>query len=510
MGSTRPAAPCAEQVRQQPEAVGRSDWEIPPAGETLIEPSGPELIEVVRAGAQALESQRFQVGGLSAGSLRRAAREAALAIGRSFAERFGLWRGPGGQEPDAAAPRYFVVTGHQPVFAHPGILIKNALVEAVARRLPGAVAINVVVDYDTAPDLSAPAPRREGGRLEAGPVRLMPVGYGRPFCHVPPPSAAQWEVFRRDFQGALASLGQEGDVLLRRFGAFAACARGGSLAAARHLAEWVTALRHRWEQDASGTRACYLEVPMGELAETRPFRLFFAHIALQAGRFATLHNDTLARYRKARGIRSRANPFPDLAVEGARVELPFWLLTQGVRRRALHVERTGSGLLLSTADGPVTHVGLRLPPPGTPADPESVRALVEALGRERLSLRPRAAALTMFLRLFVADLFVHGVGGARYDRVTDALIRSFFGVEPPCYAVASASLTLDLKTPAEAQDEASLRRQLRDLRFNPQRFVSPGAPEALRALAAEKERLVLAIQQPGAPKRQLTRRIEEV
>lgn len=500
LSEPRPAAPPQgagpwaepESWRQGPE------WEVPAPGEVLVEPTGAELVETIRQFEQAPELLDFQVGGHRAAPLRQATREAAVDIGRRFAWRFGLWQGPD------APPRYLVVTGHQPVLAHPGILVKNLLVAELARRFEGGLGLNVVVDYDTAAELSAPVPCRQDGRLSLRPVPLVPVGYGRPFCQTPPPPEERWERFRRQVDELLASLGPEGEALRARFARFAKLVQDPRLAGARDLAEWVSALRHRWEAEALGEGACYLEVPMDELADTRPFRLFFAHIALQAETFAPLYNDVLARYRQARRIRSRANPFPDLAVAGDRIELPFWLLTPGVRRRALHVQRDGAALVLSTADGPVARLPAR-----------SADELAEALERERLAIRPRAAALTMFVRLFLADVFVHGVGGARYDRVTDALIARFFGVRPPRYAVASASLTLELGSGSGPDEVARLRRQLRDLRFNPQRFVpqalaSSGQAEGLRRLALEKDRLIAWIQQPGAAKRELTRRIEEV
>lgn len=501
LSDARPAAPPPEAAAwAEPESWRRGpEWEVPAPGEVLVDPAGAELVEAARQFEQAPELLDFQVGGHPAAALRRATREAAVDIGRRFARRFGLWQGPDGP------PRYLVVTGHQPVLAHPGILVKNLLVAALAGRLEAGLGLNLVVDYDTAAELSAPVPCRQDGRLGLRSVPLAAVGYGRPFCQTPPPPEEGWERFRRQVDELLASLGPDGEALRARFARFARLARAAPLAGARHLAEWVSALRHRWEAEALGEGACYLEVPMEELADTRPFRLFFAHIALQAETFAPLYNDILARYRQARRIRSRANPFPDLAVAGRRVELPFWLLTPGVRRRALHVQRDGAAVVLSTADGPVTRLPAR-----------SADELAEALEREGLAIRPRAAALTLFVRLFLADVFVHGVGGARYDRVTDALIARFFGVRPPRYAVASASLTLEMGSSSGPDDEvARLRRQLRDLRFNPQRFVpqaltSSGQPEELQRLALEKERLIVQIQQPGAPKRELTRRIEEV
>jgi hypothetical protein len=57
-------------------------------------------------------------------------------------------------------------------------------------------------------------------------------------------------------------------------------------------------------------------------------------------------------------------------------------------------------------------------------------------------LSPRALTLTMFLRLFIADQFVHGIGGARYDQVLDKLISMHFGIEPPEFAVATATMLL--------------------------------------------------------------------
>jgi hypothetical protein len=44
------------------------------------------------------------------------------------------------------------------------------------------------------------------------------------------------------------------------------------------------------------------------------------------------------------------------------------------------------------------------------------------------------------LRLFVADQFVHGIGGGQYDQVLDTLIATHFGIEPPRFSVTTATL----------------------------------------------------------------------
>ncbi|HEY3245424.1 MAG TPA: hypothetical protein VGM03_18945, partial [Phycisphaerae bacterium] len=88
-----------------------------------------------------------------------------------------------------------------------------------------------------------------------------------------------------------------------------------------------------------------------------------------------------------------------------------------------------------------------------------------------------------------ADLFVHGIGGAKYDVITDGLMRRYYGFEPPEIACVSATLRLDLPVPAV--DEGDLRRaqyQLRDLRWNPQRHLHGDGP--LRDWVGQRQQAV--------------------
>ena len=51
---------------------------------------------------------------------------------------------------------------------------------------------------------------------------------------------------------------------------------------------------------------------------------------------------------------------------------------------------------------------------------------------------------TLYCRLFLGEYFLHGIGGGKYDEVTDALAQAFYGVEPPAYGVLTATLLLPL------------------------------------------------------------------
>jgi hypothetical protein len=102
-----------------------------------------------------------------------------------------------------------------------------------------------------------------------------------------------------------------------------------------------------------------------------------------------------------------------------------------------------------------------------------------ALERDGLKVRSRALTNTLFARLLLCDLFVHGIGGGLYDELTDELLRRFYTTEAPGYLVLSATLLLPLSTyPSSVADWYRLGRQMRDLEYNPQRHTPPDAWQA--------------------------------
>ncbi|MDO8948995.1 MAG: hypothetical protein Q7V61_00535, partial [Actinomycetota bacterium] len=130
---------------------------------------------------------------------------------------------------------------------------------------------------------------------------------------------------------------------------------------------------------------------------------------------------------------------------------------------------------------------------------------------------PKALALTMFERVFVADLFIHGVGGGRYDEVTDGVIRRFFGIEPPRYVVASMTLHLPLGGHEVTEAEvATVERRLNRLQHNPDQlleeieFDTVDERERATSLSIEKTALVSAIGRPDADKKMIGARIRDV
>jgi hypothetical protein len=105
-----------------------------------------------------------------------------------------------------------------------------------------------------------------------------------------------------------------------------------------------------------------------------------------------------------------------------------------------------------------------------PAADDSPAKAVErllALDGDGIRLRPRALTTTWYARTVLGDLFVHGIGGAKYDEVTDRIIADLFGIAPPAYLTASATLHLPVAHDAGAGRKLrDAKQRRRDLRYH--------------------------------------------
>src|SRR5690606_12266035 len=100
-----------------------------------------------------------------------------------------------------------------------------------------------------------------------------------------------------------------------------------------------------------------------------------------------------------------------------------------------------------------------------PAGPQEA---ADSVVRSGALMAPKALALTLFLRMFASDLFIHGIGGGRYDQVTDAVIRRYYGVEPPAFVVASMTMYLPLGAHVvTAEEVAAAKERLNRIEHNP-------------------------------------------
>ena len=128
-------------------------------------------------------------------------------------------------------------------------------------------------------------------------------------------------------------------------------------------------------------------------------------------------------------------------------------------------------------------------------------------------IRPRALTLTLFARLALGDVFIHGLGGALYDKITDGIFERLFRVQPPEIILASCTVYLPVEAyPSTPRDLEAARRRVRDWRFNPDRLLAEGArsrPEAA-GLIDEKRRLIREREPTREGRRRAWRRVRAI
>jgi len=415
----------------------------PDDGDILIAPAGSHWPRLLEENRHLRKKWDFSIAGFPVHQVRQKIREALLGMSE--------------ESPIVAA-------GHQPEFIHPGVWAKHVVVHQLAADI-GATGIDFVVDNDSPATSAMQLPVIDADGL---------VGTrGLAFTNAPADSAYEGrDPLDRTFMDSLrriASAIMESysyQPMLDEYLDGFAGARAARDVVEQHLAG-------RSKIDSS------LSADLGEIRVSDAFGgPFVADLLLHADRFAEAYNQSLAEYRRQQRVRAANRPLPDLARDGNRIETPFWIYQPMHRRLRLWIEPEEHSLCCY-ADG--KYVGnLHLSDLANDVD----GALAEL---QPWVIRPRALTLTLWARLLVCDLFVHGIGGAKYDRITDGIFRRYYGCEPPAYTCVSATLRLPLpRRKVSVADLTEARRQCRDLMFNPDRYL----PHAPAELVQERWRLI--------------------
>jgi hypothetical protein len=434
--------------------------------------------------------------------LRRLARQSAVAAAKDYLQQ-------AGEPPADYGDASLLMAGHQPELFHPGVWVKNFALNRLARDL-GATPINLIVDNDTAKAtcLRLPALGSEeggevvrwwgGGQIPPPHLTTSPAHH-LPSAHVTSIPFDDWtgevpyEERTVSDEDLFATLPERAAPYLKGWdfvpllAAFwsEACRQGERTP---FLGERIVAARRALER----RWGCHnLELPVSRLCRSEPFAYFACHLLADLPRFHALYNDCVHAYRRQYGIRSRNHPVPDLAREGDWLEVPFWAWRTGRKERGrLLARRTERALVLRVDAEAWPEL-----PIGADDDPAVLVRAWQGLEQRGFKVRSRALTNTLFARLFLVDLFIHGIGGGKYDELTDEIARRFYGCEPPRFLILSATLLLPLPTfPVRPAERQHLARELRDLYYNPQRHLDPeGASTASHGgsftfkLAAEKQ-----------------------
>jgi hypothetical protein len=353
--------------------------------------------------------------------------------------------------------RPLVMSGHQPELFHPGVWFKEFLLSSLANSV-GGIALHLAIDNDVVHSTSIRVPT--GNKIDA---RVIDVAFDAPTVEL------QWELrevvdrhvfgnfameVRRAFKFWSQSPDYRDGMIIDRLWPYTMEAFD------EHPTEGLGALfaiaRHRLERDLN-LQSHYFAI--SQLGGHRSFMQFAEHMFAHHRELHDVHNRALTEYRRVNHTRSKSHPFPDLARDADWFEAPYWVWSnENVRRRRLFVRSKGvKGWEATDREG--LFFG--------PSDGDAVGLIIKGV-----YLRPRALITTMYARLMLSDLFIHGIGGAKYDELTDLIIRRFFGIEPPAYVTATATFRLPIDRPEISLDEVrQSARRIRELRYRPELFL---------------------------------------
>ena len=367
----------------------------------------------------------------------------------------------------------WIVGGHQPALFHPGVWAKNFALGRLARKLNG-ISLNLVVDNDTVTSQSIKVPVGTADAPRTIQVPFDQTQSQQPWENVTVQDPQLFRSFPERISRELQAWNYE--PFVNEFWPDVTAA----LATTGRMADAFTSARNQWERKWGIDN---LELPLSQLCRLPPFLWFAAHLLADLPRFSTIYNQAVRAYRRRNGIHSTSHPVPELVRVDDWLEAPFWVWRMGDRRRSRLFARLRNGSIELSIDAREMLGEISLT---AEADAQQAVRRLEELQSAGLHLRTRALTTTLFSRVCLADMFVHGIGGAKYDEITDQLIAEFWHLPVPGYWTVSGTLQLPLGTHAvSTADLAACQRALRDLRWNPTRALADAADTQVEMLRTE-------------------------
>ena len=394
--------------------------------QTTLIPPFEEWREILSRNCLSSEAVRTAVGREQALLMRRqvieAAQEYTAHLAR-VAQRAGLSL-PDQKHVDVDATQPIVMSGHQPVIYHSGLLEKVVRLESLAQTT-GAIPINVSIDTDEG----------DGGRV------LWPAVCGEDVTlksQTVGTSAALFKDQRVRGAQEVSAIFQEVQRDLNESGR-------------AELVPCIERVRHSYEAlseesivDANAivrlvmTKGRYLELPLSRIIELPTSRTFITVLLRDNERFVSMYNSTLEAYRRDHNIKNVANPFPNMVVDENSIEVPFWRVDSGSRA------------------------------------PVKLQKGLTQGADEKGMVAPRGSIVTLLLRGLCSDLFIHGLGGAKYDRFVDSFALAYWGISLPPFVVASATRYLFPERVERYTRARGVRARYKEMVSHTEKFLGQG------------------------------------
>ncbi|UCC94549.1 MAG: hypothetical protein JSW40_06985 [Candidatus Omnitrophota bacterium] len=278
-----------------------------------------------------------------------------------------------------------ICTAHQPYFFNPGVSVKFLFLNALA---PNNKKI-LFLDTDRV-HISVLVPHEAGSSYPIEFIRSEKI-----LCDCPAPSKETCETFFSSLKSTIKkNIPSYASGINKNIGLFQELL----------LSKKYTYLKEMLAESFLSFYGMQKEYGfVSSLVRSKEFEDFFARIWSDDTAYRDVFNNALDEYRKEYRFRYKNFPFPKLE-DG---ELPFWVIKSQQRYRCFKKD-------ISNTD--VRNIGVF----------------------------PRASTLTIFLRLYACDIFLHGIGGANYEWVGDRVVERFFKKDPPLWGVVSGTFLVGM------------------------------------------------------------------
>ena len=297
---------------------------------------------------------------------------------------------------------YVIATGHQPVFYYPGLLFKNYFAGKHAEKLD-CKAYNFVVDSDQN-SVEIPVPCLHNGKYCKEAVSLKKdaetvfAGFE--------PTREDIEKFFDTIEEKLVTL--EKDEIISSFRNW----KNEFLSTYDHYEDFVDTLNTKRESFEKQLGLKLTDSRISRLVNTPAYYRFVSYILERIERFQSVYNQSVEKMRK-----DDYQPVKFIHRENGWYEIPFWLIKEN-KRYPVHLKKNEAEWHFKSDDSGVSFT----------IDTSQSNSLPIQLKQKAL-LYPKATTLTLMIRLFFADLFVHGTGAVEYEKINNEFIKEFFNLE---------------------------------------------------------------------------------
>jgi hypothetical protein len=328
-----------------------------------------------------------------------------------------------------------ILTGHQPVFFHPGLWAKCLAASFLAESVQGT-ACHKVTDTALPAEYLHYLPEVE----DNGKARMKTLRFFKNKEYIDQEKTTPYALMPAPDHEAVKHIFSEAQVYCPA--SVKAAMKGIEekfMGALLKDATWnqfhISTLKYL---DAlCQTQRLYLEAH--RLWATDPYYEFLSYWMSHLPELSESYNKALDDYRARYGIQHDLTPLPNLKFENWWFEIPFWGVTKYNQRQSLWAKDDGKHLVLKVKGGEGTfQVGH-----------DNLRGELATLP---IKIWPKALPQTLFCRIYLCDFFIHGAGGSAYEEVNDLFIERVLGVKPPAFGTATATWLVDPKE-GEALDK---------------------------------------------------------